>query len=393
MAYGILRFGKLKSAGAIKASQQHCDRSQETPNADPTRTPLNRQLIGSLEELPERIEALLQESAQRRKIRPDSNLACEILLTASTAWFRQDENPKGALDMVRVNQFAECSAAFLEKEFQGRILSAILHLDEVNPHIHAHFVPLHRDEEKAWLSWENWFGGREKLREWQDKFAEYLKPVELQRGIKRITAQHIQIQEIYEQFNSPLELPELEREFALPKPQNMESAEEYHRRVDALFSKKLPIAQDAISVVAAHARNEEFAVQREKDSRVTLHALTDEVDSLEWELSISRSSLVKLNQKQKEAIAQELITTANMVLNLAERNYWKGRQYVFSRRKGFTKIDDREGRRLVHNEGGFAILSTSFKLDELEKIRKARDQVLLILSQRIEQKENKKARK
>ena len=103
--------------------------------------------------------------------------------------------------------------------------------------------------------------------------------------------------------------------------------------------------------------------------------------------------MVRLTEKQKEAIAQELITTANMVLNLAERNYWKGRQYVFSRRKGFTKIDDREGRRLVHNEGGFAILSTSFKLDELEKIRKARDQVLLILSQRIEQKQNKKARK
>ncbi|WP_146141037.1 hypothetical protein [Stenomitos frigidus] len=33
MAYSILRFGKLKSAGQIKASQGHCTRTRETPNA------------------------------------------------------------------------------------------------------------------------------------------------------------------------------------------------------------------------------------------------------------------------------------------------------------------------------------------------------------------------
>jgi len=393
MAYCILRFGKLKSAGAIKASQAHCDRSQETPNADPARTHLNQQLIGSLEDLSEQIDAVLHQASQRRKIRPDSNLACEIMLTASSSWFRQDENPVGELDMNRVQQFSARATVFLEKEFEGRILSAVLHLDEVNPHIHAHFVPLHRDDEKAWLSWEDWFGGREKLGSWQDKYAEYLEPTGLQRGIKRIAGQHDRIQKIYEEFNTPIEVPDLERDFALPIPQNNESTQDYHQRVNSLFKEKLPEAISAIDVVVAHALNEEFALRRAGESRITLHALTDEVDSLEQELTLSRSIAIQLNQKQKEAIALELITTANMVLNLADRNHWKGRKYVFSRRKGFTKIDDRDGRRLVHNEEGKPTLSDSFKPAELEKIRKARDQVFLLLSQRIEQRENKKTRK
>ncbi len=393
MAYCILRFGKLKSAGAIKASRAHCDRSQATPNADPSRFHLNRQLIGSLEDLPERIDEILDQASQRRKLRPDSNLACEIMLTASSAWFRQDENPLRELNMERVQQFSERSTAFLENEFEGRILSAVLHLDEVNPHIHAHFVPLHRDEEKAWLSWADWFDGREKLRDWQDKYAEYVEPIELHRGVKRIEAQYEHIQGFYNRINSPVEVPDLESDFALPIPQNNESTKDYHQRVNSLFKEKLPEATSAIATVADHARNEEFAIRLEKESRITLHALTDEVDSLEQELTLSRSIAIQLNQKQREAIALELITTANMVLNLADRNHWKGRTYVFSRRKGFTKIDDREGRRLVHDENGKPTLSASFKPEELEKIRKARDQVFLLLSQRIEQRENKKTRK
>lgn len=263
----------------------------------------------------------------------------------------------------------------------------------MNPHIHAHFVPLHRADEKAWLSWEDWFGGREKLRGWQDKYAEYIEPIGLQRGIKRIAGQHDRIQQIYEEFNTPIEVPDLERDFALPIPQNSESTQDYHHRVNSLFKKKLPEATSAIGVVVAHALNEEFSLRRAGESRITLQALTEEVDSLERELALSRSSVVKLNEKQRESIALELITTANMVLNLADRNHWKGQKYVFSRRKGFTKIDDRDGRRLVHDENGKPTLSASFKPEELDKIRKARDQVFLLLSQRIEQRENKKTRK
>ena len=41
MGYAILRTEKLKSMQSVRRSLKHSFREQETPNADPTRTPEN----------------------------------------------------------------------------------------------------------------------------------------------------------------------------------------------------------------------------------------------------------------------------------------------------------------------------------------------------------------
>ncbi|UBF30756.1 plasmid recombination protein (plasmid) [Kovacikia minuta CCNUW1] len=391
MAYSILRFGKLKSPAQVKASRDHCMRSQETRNADPTETPCNRQLIGCAETLWEHVEVMLNAATTQRKTRPDANLVCEVLLSASPAWFRHDNHPTGAINAEKVEVFSSRATEFLQQSFGAYCLSAVLHLDETTPHIHAHVVPIH--PEKGWLSWENWFGGREKLQEWQDKIAEAMEPLGLQRGIKGTIAQHEHIQDFYGRIKREVEVPDLEREFVLPLPLAQESVQDYHQRASEFLAQRASQVQDAISTVVAHAKNEEFALRKERESRLTSHRLADKVEQLERQYLSAQTDLKTLSDQQKQAIAQELITTANMVLNLAQSNYWKGQTYILSRRRGFTKIDTRDGKRLVHDQGGVPTLTSNFQLRDLEKVRRDRDRILLLIAQTYEGQDSQRKRR
>jgi hypothetical protein len=69
-----------------------------------------------------------------------------------------------------------------------------LHLDESTPHIHAYLVPL---DERNKLNCKSIFGGREKLSQFQDSYAAAMKPLGLERGIKRSRATHTEIKKYY----------------------------------------------------------------------------------------------------------------------------------------------------------------------------------------------------
>ncbi len=89
----------------------------------------------------------------------------------------------------------------------------------------------------------------------------------------------------------------------------------------------------------------------------------------------------------QSAIAQELLTTAHLILNVGEVNYLKGRhRYILNRRGGFTRIETRAGKRLVHDQGGVAPLTPDFTAADLARFRAARDQILLQLMAKAEQK-------
>ncbi len=128
-----------------------------------------------------------------------------------------------------------------------------------------------------------------------------------------------------------------------------------------------------------------FALRQERESRQTAHRLAATVDQLEREYLSAQTDLQTLSEQQQQAIARELITTANLVLNLAQSNDLKGRTYVFSRRRGFTKIDRRDGRRLVHDQGGTPTLTADFQASDRAKIAQARDTLLFAIAQQYEQ--------
>ncbi len=68
----------------------------------------------------------------------------------------------------RVRFYFEHALAFLKREIgEENIFSAVVHMDEHNPHMHVCFVPLTTDKR---LSAKEVMGGREKLVEWQEQF-------------------------------------------------------------------------------------------------------------------------------------------------------------------------------------------------------------------------------
>lgn len=82
----------------------------------------------------------------------------------------------------QVQRYFQRALDFLEREVgKDNIFSAVVHMDERNPHMHLCFVPLTRDNR---LSAKEVMGNRNKLIEWQDKFHDYMAEEfpELERG-------------------------------------------------------------------------------------------------------------------------------------------------------------------------------------------------------------------
>jgi 5S rRNA maturation endonuclease (ribonuclease M5) len=192
MAYGICRIAKLKTAGAIAASEAHTRRQRFTPNADLTKA--NERFIGTTPGTA-KLEQEVFERIGAQKIRKDGVLCVEILLTASPEFFRPgDRGRAGQWDSQQLADWKEANHDWLSGTFGDRIVRAELHLDESTPHIHAYLVPL---DQKGKLNCKSIFGGREKLSQFQDSYAAAMQALGLERGIKGSRATHTQVKEYY----------------------------------------------------------------------------------------------------------------------------------------------------------------------------------------------------
>lgn len=192
MAYCICRIAKLKNGGTITASEKHTLRLRETPNANPNQP--NERFIGT----PIGQACLEQEVFERignQKIRKDAVLCVEILLTASPEFFRPG-NPgqAGQWHPPQLQIWKQAHQNWLEAEFGDKIVRAELHLDEATPHIHAYLVPL---DAKGKLNCKSYFGDRKKLSQFQDRYAQAMAPLGLERGIKGSRATHTQVKDYY----------------------------------------------------------------------------------------------------------------------------------------------------------------------------------------------------
>ena len=193
MPHAIARIAKLKS-GNIGASEQHTKRERDTPNANPEIT--NIRFIGQPDSsnLPN-LETIVRDRIGDQTIRKNGVLCVEMLLTASPEYFRPNDPSKaGYYKPERLADFQQAVHSWLDNEYGDRIVRAELHLDESTPHIHAYLVPL---DERGKLNCRGIFGGRQKLSQFQDSYANALSPLGLERGIKGSRAKHTTVKQYY----------------------------------------------------------------------------------------------------------------------------------------------------------------------------------------------------
>jgi len=176
-SYAIMRINKCKIA-AVGRLNKHHERLKEqyksNPDIDQSRSHLNYHLTEPSGQYRQMILNRIDEvGAKRRK---DSVVMQDCLVTASPDWI-------GKLNTKQQREYFEYAHAFFVSNFgEKNILSAVVHMDERNPHMHLTFVPITKDGR---LSSKQIIGGPKGMVEWQDRFYEHIheKYPELSRGI------------------------------------------------------------------------------------------------------------------------------------------------------------------------------------------------------------------
>ncbi len=124
----------------------HIERTIQLKNADPTRTRLNQELIPFPNGVRNRTAAIqhrLDTAGLKRKIGKNQVQAIRIELTGTHADIEQIEQTG------RMDEWCQDNLEWLRKTYGAdNVVSAVLHMDEETPHIHATIVPIVQTERK-----------------------------------------------------------------------------------------------------------------------------------------------------------------------------------------------------------------------------------------------------
>lgn len=177
MPYTILRFKKLKG-GAIGSCERHNERKKEiyksNPDIDIDRSKQNYHII----EQPKytygrKVKDLIKES--NCKTRKDSVKLVETIITASPEFMQK-------LSLSEQKEYFKIATDFMiDKVGKQNIISAVVHMDESNPHMHLVFCPINKENK---LSAKSILGNQKSLSEWQTEYFECMHERwnELERG-------------------------------------------------------------------------------------------------------------------------------------------------------------------------------------------------------------------
>lgn len=213
MGYISIQFNKAKGSADTGASD-HIERKTIPKNADPTRTCLNRELVDFPDGVTNRTEAInhrIRTAGIKRKITPDQVRAIRIVLSGT------HEDMMKVQDEGRLNEWCADNLQWLHRTFgRENTVSAVLHMDEHTPHIHATVVPIVTGERRKAKKKQQVEGKRtyrkktdairlcaddvltrEKLSAYHDSYAEAMAKYSLQRGIRGSEARHTTTAQYY----------------------------------------------------------------------------------------------------------------------------------------------------------------------------------------------------
>ena len=215
MGYAVLHLEKAK--GTDSRMSAHIERTVHPKNADRTRTHLNRELVQFPEGVRNRTQAIahrVETAGIRRKVGTNQVRAIRVLLTGSNRDMKQIE-ADGRLD-----DWCNDSLQWLRETYgEQNLVSAVLHMDEKTPHIHATVIPIVTGERrKAGQEEQNGkkkyrkknpqdvrlcaddVMARYRLKHYQDTYAQAMNKYGLQRGVDGSLARHISTMQYYKQL-------------------------------------------------------------------------------------------------------------------------------------------------------------------------------------------------
>jgi len=188
--YAVMRFAKLKSMGQVGALGKHNERERETRNADEARRSDNVRLAGSGDWCAD-VQARLDTVPL---VRTNAVLALEYVLTASREFFADG-------DPGRLAVWTERSMDWIRGVYGAEnVVAAVLHRDEITPHIQAVVVPI---DDRGRLNATAFTGTIAQVRELQTSYAHAVEDLGLQRGVRGSEADHATLKEFYAKIQEP----------------------------------------------------------------------------------------------------------------------------------------------------------------------------------------------
>ena len=285
--YAVLRVDrrKAKAMAAISASSAHTMREKPTPNADPDgAAPVVMHLADG--KTPYQSARHLLDGAERRN--RDTVLCREIVLSASPSYFRPGrEHIGGAYEPDRVKAWATASLAWAKRQWPDQLASAVLHLDEMTPHMHLLVVPRVKSAAGVWKLNSKALFDRERLREVQTGYGEAMAPLGIRRGEPGSMATHSEARQFYGAVNAAKSLPE--RAKLPPEP-------------------RAPVAPSGMAAGAADAFGSAFGIETSHQRAMRVHAEAMK----QWRETCK-------NLRQQDLVAWEQLKARSVVAPLVGR--------------------------------------------------------------------------
>ena len=254
----------------------HIARTKMPPNAIPELTYLNEELVEYPEGVSDRTEAInhrLEHAGLTRKIGTNQVRVIRVMLTGT------QEDMKRIAQEGRLKAWCADNLEWLRRTFGAEnVVSAVLHMDEATPHIHAAVVPIVTGERRKVLKEQtdepnkrkyrtksaarprlcaDDVMSRVKLKEYQDTYAAAMAKYGLQRGIDGSKARHVTTQEFYRN--------------AIARQQNLQDN----------IGELLRIEEEKRKAV-------EHATKQEQTARAELHRTAAELNAVKGELKTER---------------------------------------------------------------------------------------------------------
>ena len=317
MGYAVLHMEK--TSGTDAAMSAHIERTIKPKNADESRTHLNRELITFPDGVENRTQAIqhrLDTAGLTRKIGNNQVRAIRVLLTGT------HEDMERITSEGRLDEWCNDNLKYLTDTFgRENIVSAILHMDEQTPHIHATLVPIIRGERKRKKKEEqvrrryrkkptgtarlcaDEIMTRAKLKSYQDTYAQTMSRYGLQRGIDGSEAKHISTQQYYRDLMQQTE--QLRTDIGLLQDSKEIVQEELRRAKKEVQTEKLKGVATTAATHIAESVGSLFGGNKVKTLERQNAALQNRIYELENEVQQHEERQAKQIQEMKSAYEQQ----------------------------------------------------------------------------------------
>ena len=303
-AYCACTIDKTKTKVQMSGKFAHTMRLHDVKNADPEKRGFNEILVGDetikdvfnvpMEEARKRSKnheyktyedyaedtKWMVENATGHKVRKDAVLEVEVVLTYSSS----------AIDRVPIDEWKKANVQWLKDYFgEDNVVSAVLHMDETTPHIHAMVTPIDRDSGEPKFNAKKWLGGRTLMSQMQTSYGKAMEQFGLKRGEQNSRASHQDLQTFYRALNNVVRQK-------LPSKSQFPNEQTYQDAIDDIY-KETVVRMFALE--QAIKRLEAVDKTRESNNSIYRNITEARITDYEEQIQILQSNLSEAEKKAK----------------------------------------------------------------------------------------------